>query len=368
MAMASQTKSTVHQLASRLEQDIRQRGLLAGDRYLTAAEVSEMLGASLPAAHRAMKILAQREMLVRHRSRGTFIGPHFETKNAHTIRTVYIVMEPPGLERDAVPLEDMIYGIRSEIANANVQISFLPTDDVESYIREFVQSAVSAGQVAGFIPISCPREVYRRLADSGIPTVVFGTPWIDQRDIPSLDVDNRQAGLLLAEYLAKSGHKRMAVFMTSEEQPGTNCFYDGVSEALTAAHLPHNALIQRMVALAPESVAAQLHELLAMPNPPTALIARTPTMAKVVNTAFDRLKIPASERCEVVYQNHPATESNEQLPYNVFVRPELSFHEMVKRIGKMIEQLSGRTPLEQQRVLVPMERIDNRLCCGTRQE
>jgi DNA-binding LacI/PurR family transcriptional regulator len=345
--------STLDLLVNRLEQDIRRRGLGAGDRYLSAPEVARMLSVSTTTAHRAMQTLARRQMLVRRRNLGTFVGPHFEIKRGTTMRTVYAVMESPGLDKDAVPLESFIYGIRSRMKNANVQVTFLPRGDVNVIVRELLHSASAAGNVAGFVPISCPREVYRRLANSGIPTVVLGTPHVDQKDIASVDVDNRMAGQLLTQYLTGCGHRRIAVLMALEGQPGTNCFFDGVSDALTTAQLPHNALIHRIVPVEASAVASQLHELLAMPERPTALIARTPTMAKAVMAAFDLLQAPVADRCEIVYQNHPAVEKND-LPFTC-VQPQLSFGEIIGRIGEMLERLGTGEVLDLQRVVIPVE-------------
>ena len=353
MSTTDTPTSSLHHLASRLEQDIRQRGLWAGDRYLTASEAAELLGVSTATAHRAMRVLARRRMLVRHPSRGTFVGPHFEMKQSTMIRTVCALMPAPALDRDTPPLESFIYAIRSRVSKSNVQINFLPPSDVQAYVQELLQASFAAGNVVGFVPISCPREVYRRLADSGVPTVVFGTPYIDQRDIASVDVDNRGAGQLLTEFLTGCGHRRMAVLMGSEGQPGTNCFFDGVSDALTEAELPHNALIVRHVPVEPAAVAAQLHELLAMPDRPTALIARTPQMARAALMALDRLKVPAADRCEIVYQNHPATEQGD-LPLTC-VQPCVSYGEIIGRIGEMLEQLGRGDILEQRQVVIPVE-------------
>ena len=157
------------------------------------------------------------------------------------IRTVYVLMPSPAFDRDVFPLETFIYGIRSRI-HANVLVSFLPRGDSETDIRDLLQTGPSTGIVAGFVPVSCPHDVYRQLADSGMPTVISGTPYVDQMDIASVDIDHREAGRLLAEYLADRGCRRMALITAMEGRPGDNDFYDGVSEALTAAGLPHNAL------------------------------------------------------------------------------------------------------------------------------
>jgi DNA-binding LacI/PurR family transcriptional regulator len=361
MSTTNGSISPVDQLATRIEQDIRRRNLWAGDRYLTASEAAQMLGVSAATAHRAMQVLVERRMLVRRRNRGTFVGPDFQARPRSQIRTVYALMAAPSLDRDTIPLDAFIHGIRSQVIDANVQIGFLPASDVQAYVQDLVQSAMAAGPVAGFVPVSCPREVYRRLADSGVPTVVFGTPYIDQNDIPSVDVDNFEAGRLLVKHLTDSGHRRMAVFSALEGQPGSNSFYDGVSEALTAAELPHNSLVVRVVPLEPVAMAAQLSEVLAMPDRPTALIARSPTMARLISAAFDRLDVPAAERCEVVYQNHPAVEGQE-LPLTR-VEPRMSFGEIIAQVGQMLQRLGNGLPLEQRRVSIPMDLHVNDAWC-----
>jgi DNA-binding LacI/PurR family transcriptional regulator len=336
-----------------MEQDIRRRGLWAGDPYLSASEVAAMLSVSRATANRAMQTLAERRMLVRRRNLGTFVGPHFEVKPGSRLRTLCVLMPTPALDRNTIPLESFIYAMRSRLAASNVQIHFLPDGDAQGYVRDLLEASDTAESVAGFVPIGCPREIYRRLADSGIPTVVFGTPYVDQRDIASVDVDNRAAGRLLMEFLTGSGHRRMAVLMAAEGLPGTNCFFDGVSEALTAAELPHKALIVRHVPLEPAAVAAQVHELLTMPERPTALIVRTPQMVRMALMAFERLDVPAADRCEIVYQNHPATEPGE-LPLTC-AQPRISFAEIVGQIGEMLEQLGRGETLEEKRVVIPME-------------
>src|SRR5664279_3663371 len=67
--------SKAHWLAKRLEEDIRTRGLRAGEPYLTTAQAGRQLGISKAMAYRSMKILVARQVLVSHPGRGTFVGP-----------------------------------------------------------------------------------------------------------------------------------------------------------------------------------------------------------------------------------------------------------------------------------------------------
>lgn len=351
---AATTVSSLERLVIRLEQDIRQRGLWAGDKYLTSSEAAEMLGVSPTTADRAMQLLSKRQMLVRRRNLGTFVGPHFEPAQRTMIRTVYLLVPPAALDNDSPLLQSFIYGIRSEVQDVNVQVSFLPRDDIRSYTQGLIQSAISAGKVAGFVPISCPGEVYRRLADSGIPTVMFGTPYINQMDVPSVDVDNRAAGRLLIEHLIGRNHRRIVLFTAMEGRPGDNYFYDGMSEALTASWLPHNSLIIRIAPKDPESIATELGHLMAMPDRPTAIVARSRGMAKAVAAAIERLAPPAAQQCELVaYQNDPAV-GPDAMPF-AHVQPKLSLNDIAAQIGRMLEQLGRGEPLDQTHVVLPVE-------------
>ncbi|GAF74815.1 unnamed protein product, partial [marine sediment metagenome] len=221
------------------------------------------------------------------------------------------------------------------------------------YVRELVRSANAAGEVAGMVALSCPREVYRFLAHAGLPVVVFGSLYADQLDIASVDVDNYETGRLLTEHLLRSGHRRMALLCKSQGRPGDNEFFDGVSEVLTAAGLPHNSLIVRIVPPDEQAFAAQLRLLAEMPDRPTALIVRSGLFVRAAESAVSSLGLSAAERMEIVYQDHPPAKGK-PLPYTC-VRPKLHFHEITALIGKMLQRLSQGEPLEQQRVVVPVE-------------
>ena len=352
MLTSKTSVSKLERLAARLEQDIRQRGLCAGDRYMTAPEAADLLGVSTGMAHRAMRALAQGRKLVRRRNCGTFVGPHFEMKRTTATRTVYVLMPSLGIDRDVFPLETFIYGVRTRI-QANVQVSFLPQSNTQAYLREFLHSIPSMGVVSGLVPISCPHDVYRQLANSGVPTVIVGTPYVDHMDIASVDVDNHEAGRLLAEYLIECGHRRIALITAMDGRPGDNGFYDGVSEALTAASLPHNALIMRIVPMQPTALTAQLGRLLIKPDMPTGLIVRSTNMARAVSKAFCNLEVHADRRCEIVYQRYQPIEGIE-LPFT-YVRARVSFDNVVGLIANMLEQLGRGEVLDEPRVVIPVD-------------
>ena len=74
MSETTTPRSRVQRLASLIEQDLRRRGLAAGDPYLTASEAGDDFGVDPFTATRAMSLLAKRGVLVRKRGVGTFVG------------------------------------------------------------------------------------------------------------------------------------------------------------------------------------------------------------------------------------------------------------------------------------------------------
>jgi len=247
MAISSHNISSVHRLAKQLEDDIQQRGLKIGDRYLTAHQAAEMLGVSRATAQRAMKVLGDSEKLLRRRSLGTFVGPGSVNSSNSKVRTVYIIT--PEDEQSSGPSRAswMVRSLRQESGSTNVNFGVIPKNGGLGYVKQLLQFAQTAGQLVGVIATGGDREIYQYLAESGVPTVIFGSLYQNNTRIPSVDLDNREAARLMTRYLIDRGHKRLMLFTMSEGRPGDHDFVDGVSDVLTEAYMPANSLVMRIV-------------------------------------------------------------------------------------------------------------------------
>ena len=347
--------ANVYDTARRLEADIRQKRLTAGSRYLTAAEAGRMLGVSTATAHRAMALLARRELVVRRRNSGTFVGASFGTPPKRRVRTLYAILRGAAGDPVEYPFDLFVQGVHRVLNGVNIQVSFLPASERLEYLRELIESAGKAGEVAGLVPISCPREVYRILADTHLPMVIHGTAYLDQENIPSIDVDNREAGRLLTEYLVGRGHRRMALLCAADQLPGDNLFFDGTSEGVTAARLPHNALIVRSIPRDQDTFAVEIQRLLEGDDPPTALIARTPTLGLDALRTVERLRAGIDVVC---YAHQPMPEA--MFPY-AHVVPRIPFVETIESLARMLDEQAQGVSLEARRVVIPVElRIPDR--------
>lgn len=348
-------------LARKLEQEILARGLRAGDRYRTAADAAVMLGVSTASAHRAMSVLVRKRLLVRHRGRGTFVGPAVPASAPPiVVRTAFVLIPEALKDVSALPFDVILDSLRAGLASTlklpegggvNVQFSFIPAARDAEYVRTLVRSAQAGGQFVGAIAISCSRDVYRCLGDLGGPVVVFGSLYRDQRSLPSLDLDYHQAGHLLAKYLCDRGHKRMALLAVGAGRPGDEAFLDGVSEALTLAGRPHNALVMRVFPGDVDAFRAQVSELLTLSPRPTGIICGSEQLLRLVEPLIEQLGLRG--QVEIVLHSH-ATPRAERCPY-VHVQSQRSFAEIASAVAGMLARRVEGKPLENDRIVLPVE-------------
>ncbi|MEA1951959.1 MAG: substrate-binding domain-containing protein [Planctomycetota bacterium] len=360
MASIQNETSNAHRLAQQLEEKIHTRGLGPGDRFLTASEAGLVLGVSTATAHRSMKILVDRDILIRYPSRGTFVGPHFKTAKQVKLKVINILSASIDKIVADFPVDSIIQGIRTHFPDTSVQLNYMPSGnragDQVAYVRELIRVSRVTSTLTGMIPSSSSREVYRLLADEGVPMVIFGSPYAGQEDLPSVDLDFRESGWLMAQYLIDRGHRRMALVGRMSGFPGENDLFDGISSALTAADLPHNALIIRTVPDDIEAFTAQIRELLVMPERPTGLIATKRIFARAAGKALEELGF--ADRLEIIFQDTLFTRESD-LPY-VSVRPKIPFQEIACLVGETLRRICEGQPLERNRLVVPVElRLDH---------
>ena len=115
MTLEAANISRVHHLAHRLEQDIQRRGLRTGEEYLTAEAAGDLLGVSRMTANRAMNVLARRKVLMRYRSRGSFVGPAVTSSPRSQTYSVHHLMfmdDNPYLQ---TPATKMLVGLHEAL-------------------------------------------------------------------------------------------------------------------------------------------------------------------------------------------------------------------------------------------------------------
>jgi LacI family transcriptional regulator len=111
----------------------------------------------------------------------------------------------------------------------------------------------------------------RYLIDCGVPFVTFGRTELAEHHA-YLDIDNEHAAAMATSRLASSGHRRIALI-----DPPTHFLFsaqrrDGYLRALADANLPIDLSLVIETPINAENVAAATTALMALPDPPTALV------------------------------------------------------------------------------------------------
>jgi len=341
-------------LAEKVIADVRRRGLSLGDRYLTTEEVARLLSVRKAVANRALAYLAEREILLRKQRSGTFVGPGLGRRVRSAVRNVYALLSSGDPVAQDWAFNPFVEGLRRGMPDVNVQFSFVPQTGSVAYVQELLAGPQAAGQFAGVVAISCPPEVYRYLAKERLPAVVFGTPYSSDLGLVSVDIDNRQCGRLLTQYLIDRGHRRIALLMTSVGRPGENDLLDGIRDSLSEAGLPPHAFIERMTRNDSESLRAITRQLLTMPDRPTGVVCRPGLYADIVAAVAADLHLAIGRDLEIVFDHADQTTSKIDLAAYPHVHPQLSFTEIIASISQLLkQQLDGEVP-ESKRVVVPV--------------
>ena len=345
--------SSVLEFAQQLETDIRQRCLSPGYKYRTAQESADFLGTSVATANRALQLLAEREIVVRRRNSGTFIGAALQGTAAKEVQTVSI-LAPDNLRAEDGPRFDLIInGVLASLPDVgDVRLSYVPAEGGVPFVRNLLEPILNSGRLAGVIAMSCPRDVYRYLGESGYPLVVMGSLYSDQ-PYPSIDSDEHAAGKMLMEYLIGRGHRRIALFSDSEMCAGDNYFRDGVSEALTAARLPHNALVWRAPGNDPAVMRTQLLDVLSTPERPTAIAVKLPRWADDLAAIVREQGLRVPTDVEIAFKGFALGEAGKSaFPH---VCPNHSHREIAAAVGQMLALVRLGAPLEQRSIVIPYE-------------
>ena len=185
-------QSNCELLAEQLGNDILQRGLKSGDRYITTVKAAEQLGVSRMSADRAMNVLVEKRLLIRQRGRGTFVGPGARTSAISNAIHVHLIIFGEG-ESTMVfpPPAATLAGLRSVMPTSILHTHILPFADGCLHARQLVESEPSTN-LSAWILAASSREVQQWFAQQDIPTIVLGGVF-PEISLPNMEPDQTEA-------------------------------------------------------------------------------------------------------------------------------------------------------------------------------
>jgi DNA-binding LacI/PurR family transcriptional regulator len=159
----------------------------------------------------------------------------------------------------------------------------------------------------GLMIISMPinDQQAERFQNNNMPVVLVDS---DHPDFSRVNVDDHEGGKIAVQHLIELGHRKIAFISSYLENPlqfsSTLNRYHGYSQALKSAGINTNPAYQIEGKHGREEAKIMTLDLLALPDPPTAIFASSDTKAIGVLDAADEMDINVPEQLSVIgYDN-----------------------------------------------------------------
>ncbi|MEU5253780.1 LacI family DNA-binding transcriptional regulator [Streptomyces longwoodensis] len=239
---------------------------------VTLATVARKAGVSLPTVSKVLNGRAD----VSHRTR---------TKVERLLAAQGYRRRPPGAARaplvelvfhelESVWAVELILGVEN-VAKANGATVVLTESGTRHAPAEDWIEGVLRRRPLGVVLVfsTLPEPVKRRLRSFGIPFVIIDPAGDPDPDVPSVGSANWAGGLAATRHLTDLGHRHVAVITGPEDLMCSLARLDGYRSAMAMAGLAVDPALVRYGDFHVQSGYRHAMELLALPDPPTALFA-----------------------------------------------------------------------------------------------
>lgn len=345
--------STIRQVVSLIEEDLRRRGLAVGDVYLTAEQVGREFSVHPRSASRAMRLLAKRGVLLRKRGAGTFVGPNVRPPSSVRIQCIHL-LTTADRKRTGMPMGELIEGLLESTCSSNVQLNVLPPTEQVTHVQELLERGLADGTLSGCVLIGCKREIQEIVLGSGVPAVVFGGVYPSTSRLTSADTDQAELGYLLAKHLIQRNRRQLALIARDVWLPGDDLYHDGIRRALSETNCNHGGVMIRTVPhVGSDLMTDVIAQVLRREDRPTGLLCRDPVLAEAALRAAAALGLNVPDDIDVGF-DHWSAASDLALPHTC---SQLSYRAQVGLVGGMLRDIINAKRTEPEHVVMPVQLV-----------
>ncbi|XAL98879.1 substrate-binding domain-containing protein [Phycisphaeraceae bacterium D3-23] len=353
-------------MAQQVVTDIRDRGLVSGDRYLTAEEARSNFRVGKSLINDALKLLADRQVLIRKRRAGTFIGPRFSveaegggevTAKRAALDVVHVLIPMDYYRANVIPGNTFVEELTRAIPGVSVQLHHIADAGTTDYALKLLdQLKAEPDRREGVVLIRSSRETQIAAQDSGVPAIAFGSTYPDVKRLYSIDPDQEQAGRLAAKVALQQGHQHFALIMRNHWRRGDNLLMEGFAKVLGEAGVGVDRV---SIVSSPEEAEVIEHDvavLLAQAPHPSALVCRSRFHAEAaIRGIRDRGLEPGVDILVIAIQSGPMADPAS----SVSIIPGLEGYEQVNKVGHVLRAIAEGRPPSELRERIPMKAIDS---------
>jgi DNA-binding LacI/PurR family transcriptional regulator len=169
--------------------------------------------------------------------------------------------------------EELIRGAVSAAAETEISVIVSHVESATEFDR-WLKIAAGRGTRGALSVLYMPEPAtLHKLEDAHIPLVVIDPPVEPGGSIRSVGTTNWLGGVTAARHLVELGHRRIGAIGGPDDLWSCRARLDGYHAALRRAGLPADDALVRCDDLTADAGLRQARELLALPGPPTAIMA-----------------------------------------------------------------------------------------------
>ncbi|HEX5729294.1 LacI family DNA-binding transcriptional regulator [Microbacterium sp.] len=228
---------------------------------------------------------------------------------------------------------EVIEGVEEVAHAAGLSVVLTVSGDRHSPAADWIDGVLRrrpVGVVLVFSDIAAPHR--DKLRSRGIPFVIVDPAGDPSPDVPSVGSANWSGGLMATRHLIELGHRRIAAITGPEDMMCSLARVDGYRSAMNAAGLPIEPEWIRFGDFHPGGGEAHARDLLALPDPPTAIFAGSDLQALGVIAAGTAAGLSVPEDLSVV--------GYDDIALARWMSPQLTtVHQPLRRMGEEATRL-----------------------------
>lgn len=300
---------------------------------VTLAEIAAEAGVSLATMSKVLNgrtdvAASTRARLEEHLSR------HGYTRRNASQRTEFVELVFHELE--ASWSMEVVGGVEEVAHAAGLSVVLTVSGDRHSPSPDWIDGVLRrrpVGVILVFSDISGPLR--EKLRSRGIPFVIVDPAGDPSPDVPSVGSANWSGGLMATRHLIELGHRRIAAISGPADMMCSLARVDGYRSAMNAAGLPIDPAWIRFGDFHPDGGQAHGRELLALPDPPTAIFAGSDLQALGVIAAGSAAGLRVPDDLSVV--------GYDDIALSRWMSPQLTtVHQPLRRMGEEATRLALR--------------------------
>lgn len=238
---------------------------------ITLAEIAAEAGVALSTVSKVLNGRSDVSAATRARLEEQ-LSRHGYQRRGNTRRSELIELVFPELE-SAWSME-VIEGVRSVATAAGLALVLTVSGNRHEPAADWVDGALRrrpVGVVTVFSDVSAQGR--EKLRSRGIPLAIVDPAGDPPADVPSIGSANWTGGLVATRHLIELGHRRIAAITGPDDMMCSLARIDGYRSAMNAAGLPIDPAWVRYGDFHTTGGETHTRELLALPEPPTAIFA-----------------------------------------------------------------------------------------------